>query len=69
MTPNEKLQWWGYLHELGTIQAKRYFDRRDIEDAEASDFVQDVYGPFEATGRIDALAILTQHFKTEGSDV
>ena len=29
----EKLDWWGYLHTSGDVQAKRYHDERDIEEA------------------------------------
>lgn len=65
-TKEAKLKWWGYLHESGTIQAKRYFSREDISEAETSDFVQETYGPFDADGREDALKILSDYFKAEG---
>ena len=54
--------WWGYLHTEGKIQAKRYFDRRDLEDAAESPFVETYYGPFAAEGRDEAIKILTDHF-------
>lgn len=31
---SEKFLWWCYLHTNGHIQAKRYFDLRDLEDAD-----------------------------------
>ena len=47
-------KWWGYRHIDGNTQVKRYFDQRDIEEAETSDFVVITYGPFEAIDREDA---------------
>lgn len=47
--------WWGYRHVNGTYQVKRYYDRRDLEDARDSDFVDAVSEPFKAEGREDAL--------------
>ena len=55
--------WWGYLHVEGTIQAKRYFDRLDLEEAGESPFVKSYFGPFEAENREEALNILGNHFK------
>ena len=48
-------KWWGYVHVNGSLQAKRYFDKRDIEEALESDFVATVCGPFLAVDRDDAL--------------
>ena len=64
-TQNKKLLWWGYLHTNGSIQAKRYFDKRDIEDANQSPFCDIVIRPFLASDREDAirymnLALLTK---------
>lgn len=56
-----KLQWWGYRHITGTISLKRYWDKRDIQDALESDFVVNVYGPFEADTRDEASDILQQN--------
>ena len=53
-----KLEWWGYRHVSGTLQAKRYFGVRDISEALESPFVQDVAGPFLAKDRDEALEIL-----------
>lgn len=48
--------WWGYRHVSGTIQAKKYFVPLDIQEAEESDFCEEVYQPFEANNREEALA-------------
>lgn len=45
---SDGIQWWGYRHTSGTIHLKRYFSRRDIDEAIDSDFVAHVFGPFEA---------------------
>lgn len=50
--------WWGYRHVNGSVQAKRYFDRRDIQEAHESDFCAQVVGPFEADTREAALSIV-----------
>jgi len=55
------LLWWGYRHTEGTLQAKRYFEPLDIQEARESPFVQSAYGPFKAEGRDEALKILEQH--------
>lgn len=47
--------WWGYLHTSGTLQAKRYFEPRDIQEANESPFCAEVVGPFSAANREDAL--------------
>lgn len=47
--------WWGYKHTSGTYQAKRYFDKRDTEEAEQSPFCEIVVYPFEASNRDEAL--------------
>jgi hypothetical protein len=49
------MKWWGYIHENGTVQVKRFFSPLDIMDAEESPFCKEVFGPFEATGREDAV--------------
>ena len=51
------LQWWAYRHINGTIQVKRYFDARDLEDARESDFVKLYTLPFDADSREDAIKI------------
>lgn len=54
----QKNQWWGYLHTSGTLQVKRYLDPLDIQEARESPFCSQVFGPFEASDRDEALAIL-----------
>jgi hypothetical protein len=58
------LLWWGYLHINETVQCKRYFDNGDIDEAIESSFVIQVYGPFEAKSRAEALKILNKRFGT-----
>ena len=55
-------KWWGYLHTNGSIQAKRFFDARDLEDARESPFVAAYLAPFDAEDRDKALEILSNHF-------
>jgi hypothetical protein len=53
----DKQLWWGYSHINGNLQAKRYWgDKRDLDDAYESDFVEIVVEPFEASSREEALA-------------
>lgn len=52
---NTGIKWWGYVHENGSVQAKRYFDAQDIAEAHQSPFCKQVVGPFEANDREDAL--------------
>ena len=61
-TMSEKLMFWGYLHQNGTIQVKRWFgDHKDYtEDCEGNDFVQQVVRPFAADSREKAIEIITQ---------
>jgi hypothetical protein len=55
-----KLMWWGYLHESGVIQVKRWFgDHKDYQDdCEGNPFVLQVVPPFEANTREDAEEII-----------
>ena len=53
-----KLQWWGYKHVSGTYQAKRYFDKQDIDEAYQSPFCDIVVGPFLASDRDEALVYI-----------
>lgn len=46
------MKWFGYLHIEGKLVLKRYFDKKDIESAMESEFVLNVYGPFEAPTRV-----------------
>lgn len=52
---SDKLQWWGYRHISGSYQVKRYFDKRDIEEAIESPFVEEIAGPYYATDSKNAL--------------
>lgn len=51
------LLWWAYRHTNGSIQVKRYFDKRDIDEAKLSDFVESTTAPFEADTREAATEI------------
>jgi hypothetical protein len=64
MTMCEKIMFWGYLHQNGSIHAKRWFgDQKDYtEDCEANDFVEQVVQPFAANTREQALGILESIF-------
>jgi len=50
--------WWGYKHTSGSYQAKRYFDKRDTDEAHESPFCENVVGPFNAETREQALEIV-----------
>ena len=52
------MKWWGYIHTSGSIQVKRYFGPLDIQEAEESEFCKEVYGPFDATDRQDAIKVI-----------
>ena len=56
-------KWWGYLHINGSIQAKRFFDNKDIDEARDSDFVLATSWAFDAVNRKDALRQLKEIFK------
>lgn len=63
----EKNQWWGYLHTSGSLHVKRYFDRRDIDEALESPFVDTVIGPFDAADRNEAISTLEIELKKAGA--
>lgn len=51
-----KIKWWGYLHQNGEVQVKRWLgDMVDCFEAEKSPFVQEVVYPFEASSRDKAI--------------
>lgn len=58
-----KLKWWGYRHTNGTIQVKRYFDDRDLREADESPFCARVTVPFDAVDRDDAIKQATAILK------
>ena len=61
MTTGSDLAWWGYIHQDGSVQVKRWFgDQRDIDEARESDFVETTYGPFKAANRSAALERLKE---------
>lgn len=62
---SNKIMWWGYLHQNGTIQVKRWFgDHKDYtEDCEGNEFVQRVVKPFAANTREEAVKIITERLK------
>jgi len=49
-----KMLWWGYLHNSGTIHTKRFFSQGDIDEAKASPFVNEVFGPWEVENKAEA---------------
>ena len=65
MTQTEEVKnlWWGYRHVSGTLQAKRYWDKRDTDEAEESPFVAQVVYPFPANDRDEALAYIDEKTK------
>ncbi len=58
---SNKIMWWGYLHQNGSIQVKRWFgDHADYTtDCDGNDFIQQVVYPFEAQTYKQALQIIT----------
>jgi len=53
--------WWGYIHTNDSKQVKRFFDWRDISEAECSPFVSKVVKkPYYAENRADALIKLEE---------
>lgn len=59
--------WWGYLHQNGSIQVKRWFgDHEDYTtDCYGNDFVQKVVPPFSAPDREKALEIITKELSSK----
>lgn len=57
--------WWGYLHQNGTVQVKRWFgDHEDYTgDCYGNPFVLKVVKPFAAKTREEAEAIITKQVK------
>jgi hypothetical protein len=60
--------WWGYIHVRGTVQAKRYYDPLDLQEARESPFCQKVIGPFEAENREQALKTVIAHAQAKEKD-
>lgn len=55
MEENTYPLWWGYLHVSLSVQVKRYFGPKDIQEAQESDFVIRTCGPFKARNREEAM--------------
>ncbi len=57
-TAPSDLTWFGYRHTNSSLQLKRYFSPRDMDEAWESDMVLAVFGPFAAKNREDAMKVL-----------
>lgn len=59
--------WWGYLHQNGKIQVKRWFgDHQDYtDDCEGNEFVVSVVPPFKADTHEEAGKIILAKIKGE----
>jgi hypothetical protein len=59
------IMWWGYLHQNGTVQVKRWFgDHKDhTEDCEGNEFVLQVVKPFTAPNYDEAQKIIMAKLK------
>ena len=60
-------KWWGYLHQNNSIQVKRFFDQRDLDEARQSPFVKSVWLPFHARNREEALNVIQEHINCKNS--
>jgi len=60
--PNGDLMWWGYLHQNGSIQVKRWFgDPNDYQDdCYHNEFFLQVVKPFPSPSREVALEHITK---------
>ena len=58
-------RWWGYLHTDGSLHAKRYFDKRDLDEARESTFVAEIMEPFDADSANQAWGMVRVHFRPE----
>ena len=65
MSDTTENQWFGYRHIDGTLHAKRFFDHRDIMEAEESLFVDRVVPVFSAKDTWSAMEYI-QTFINEG---
>lgn len=57
------MKWWGYKHTNGSIQVKRCFSLRDIEEANSSPFVLETTEAFNAKDRDEAIKITRERLK------
>ena len=62
------IMWWGYLHQNGTIQVKRWFgDHKDYtDDCYGNEFVVHVVKPFAAESREEAINIIERQHNKRG---
>ena len=60
---NQGIQWWGYLHNQGTIQAKKFFSYKELLEAQSSPFVKEVFSPFFAKNREEAVNKIKEKLK------
>lgn len=60
----EQNLWWGYKHNNGTYQAKRYWGASELQEAERSDFVDQVVQPFYCKNRDEALIVVKRYCTT-----
>ena len=56
--------WWGYIHQNGKVNVKRFFDQKDVTEASTSDFVATVFLPRECKDREDALRQFNNEYDT-----
>ena len=59
----DKNLWYGYKHTSGSLHAKRYFTKEDIDEANESPFCAIVIQPFEAKDREEALKFIEEQTK------
>lgn len=62
---SSKIMWWGYRHQNGSLQLKRWFgDHKDYQDdCYGNPFVLQVVPPFEADTRDEAMKYLGDKLK------
>lgn len=60
--------WWGYLHQNGTMQVKRWFgDHKDYtDDCYGNEFVVRIVKPFTAGSREEAINIIEKQLNKRG---
>mgnify|MGYP003589294431 CR=1 FL=1 len=55
------MKWWGYIHENGSLQIKRFLDDRDLEDACESPFVKRILPIVDVPSREEAEKVLVAY--------
>jgi hypothetical protein len=60
-----KQDWWGYVHENGSIHVKRYFNIGQLMDAEESDFVKRIVYPFKSINKQEATLVIFNKLSNE----